>query len=74
MRIAAAKPSASRREAAATIDYFYFWVSVREDGVTITGLYDNDYYNDYQPFTTLFFDGQTRHPGRRVRTLQLGSN
>jgi hypothetical protein len=37
-------------------DFFYFWTSVTEDGITINGVYDS-YYAWYSPFTTLFFDG-----------------
>lgn len=67
--IAAAKPTSNQRTAADTVDFFYFWVSVEEQGITINGLYNNDYYNEYEPFTTLFFDGQRpiRAKGSYVR-------
>ncbi|GHO97434.1 hypothetical protein KSF_074820 [Reticulibacter mediterranei] len=58
VRVDAAMPTESRRTAANTTDFFFFWLSVQEGGVTITGLYNNNYYNEYQPFTTLLFDGQ----------------
>jgi len=57
-RLDAAKPTPNIRTAAAATNFFYFVVSVRDEGVTITANYNNDYYSEYQPFATLLFDGQ----------------
>jgi hypothetical protein len=57
-RVVAASPTPNSRTAAASKDRFYFHASVTDDGVTLTGEFLNMYYSSYEPFATLFFDGQ----------------